>query len=250
MGYPVNSGRLIFISGWATDSSCWDSIVKKIDRPVSCRYVNWWECLNDTIEENALLQIFEKEKGDAIIIGWSLGALVALDGAAFGWDNVKALVLISGTSRMTSQGNYPGVDSRTLRAMHARFRRAPRQVFEEFARLSIDDGLNSWSETDEFIYKFVEQAERLNSENLAAGLQYLQEKDLRRVLPEVGIPVYLLHGVSDKIIPVDCARYMQRVLPDARLKEVQGEGHALLYTVPFLVAGFIRDAIDANFNSQ
>lgn len=250
MGSPVNSDRLIFISGWATDSSCWDSVINKINRPVSCLHVNWWECLNDTVEGNALLQILEQEKGDAIIVGWSLGTLVALEGVAFGPDNVKALVLVSGTSRMTSQDNYPGVDKRVLKAMYARFRRTPRQVIEEFARLSIDGGLDSWPETNEFIDTFVKQAERLNSDHLAAGLRYLQEKDLRRILPEIGIPVRLLHGVGDRIIPVDCARYMQKSLPEARLEEVRGGSHALLYTVPFHVAGFIRDAIDANFDSQ
>lgn len=249
MGSPVNSGRLIFISGWGTDSSCWDSVINKIDRPVSFRHLNWWECLNDTVERNALLQILEKEKDDAIIVGWSLGTLVALTGVALGSDHVKALVLVSGTSRMTSQGNYSGVDSRALKAMYVRFGRTPRQVIEEFARLSIDGGLDSLAETNEFIDMFVKQAERLKSDHLAAGLRYLQEKDLRRILPEVGIPVHLLHGVGDRIIPVECARYMQGALPKARLEEVQGGGHALLYTIPTHVAGFIRDAIDGNFDT-
>lgn len=250
MGCAVSSNRLIFISGWATDSSCWDSIVGKIGRPVSCRHVNWWECLNDTGEGNALLRILEQKKGDAIIVGWSLGTLMALEGIAFGPNNVKALVLISGTPRMTSQGSYPGVDSRALKAMCARFRRTPRLVLEEFARLCIDDGLEFSPETDEFIDKFVEQAGRLSTDHLTAGLRYLQERDLRRILPGVGVPVCLLHGDCDRIIPVDCARYMQSAIPEARLDEVQGGSHALLHTAPFRVAGFIRDAIDANFDSQ
>jgi len=250
MGNPLNPGKLIFISGWATDSSCWDPVIKKINRTVSCRHVNWWECLNDTVEENALLQILEQKTSDAIVVGWSLGTLAALEGTASRPDHVKALVLISGTARMTSQGNYSGVDPRALRAMRARFKRSSRQAIEEFARLSIDGGLDSWPETDEFTDTFVKQAEYLNRDHLAAGLQYLQEKDLRRVLPEIGIPVRLLHGAGDRIIPVDCARYMQRSLPEAMLEEVQGGSHALLYTAPFHVAGFIRDAIDANFDSQ
>lgn len=250
MGDPVNFNRLIFISGWATDSSCWDAVINKIDRPVFFQHINWWECLNETVRENTLLQILEQEKGDAIVVGWSLGSLVALEGTAFGPDHVKALVLISGTSRMTSQANYPGVDARALKAMCARFRRLPRHVIEEFARLSINGGLDSLSETNEYIDMFVKQAESLDSRHLAAGLRYLQEKDLRRILPEINIPVRLLHGVGDKIIPVDCARYMQCALPKARLEEVHGGSHALPFTVPFHVAGFIRDAIDANFDLQ
>jgi pimeloyl-[acyl-carrier protein] methyl ester esterase len=246
----VNTDRLILISGWATDSSCWDSVINKIDRPVSCRHVNWWECLNGTVERNALLQVLEQEKEDVIVVGWSLGTLVALEGIAFWPDRVKSLVLISGTSRMTSQGNYLGVDPRALRAMCVRFRRTPRQVIEEFARLSMDGDLDYRPESNEFTDTFVRQARCLSSDHLKAGLRYLQEKDLRRILPGIGIPVRLLHGVGDRIIPVGCARYLQTSLPEAMLEEVQGGAHALLYTDPFHVAGFIRDAIDANFDSK
>ena len=245
----MNSHKLIFISGWATDASCWDFVRNKIDRPVCFRHVNWWECLNGAVKGNALLQFLEKEKDDAIIVGWSLGALVALEGVVSGPENVKALVLVSGTSRMTSQGNYSGVDPRALTAMRTRFKRAPRRVIREFARTSIDGDPDPGTETNEFTNRFMEQAERLDGDHLAAGLQYLQDKDLRRMLPKVGIPVHLLHGASDKIIPVDCARYLQKSLPEARLEEVRGGPHALLYTVPFHVAGFIRNAIDANFDS-
>jgi pimeloyl-ACP methyl ester carboxylesterase len=244
----VSSGQLIFISGWASDASCWNSIIETIDRPVCCRHVNWWECLNDTGKRNALLQILEQEKGDVMIVGWSLGALTALEGIAFKPNHVKSLVLVSGTSRMTSKGSYPGVDSRTLNGMSARFRRSPRLILEEFARLCIDDGMGSSPETDTFIDSFVEQALRLGTDHLTAGLAYLQQKDLRCVLPEIDIPVRLIHGDSDRVIPVECARYMQGKLPEARLIEIHGGSHALLYTAPFRVAGFIREAIDANFD--
>jgi pimeloyl-[acyl-carrier protein] methyl ester esterase len=244
----MNSPRLIFISGWASGASCWNTIIETIDRPVSCRHVNWWECLNDNSEQNALWQILEQEKVDVILAGWSLGALTALEGFAFKPDSVKALVLISGTSRMTSNGSYPGADARVLTAMNARLRRTPRRVLEEFARRCIDDGLKSSSETDTFIDRFVQQAEHLGTDHLTAGLAYLQKKDLRNILPKINIPVRLIHGDCDRVIPVECARYMQNKIPEARLVEIHGGSHALLHTAPFRVAGFIREALDANFN--
>lgn len=246
----MSSERLIFISGWASDASSWNSIIEKIDRPVGYRHVNWWECLNDDSERNSLLQILEKEKGEVVIVGWSLGALTALEGYAFRPNHVKALVLISGTSRMISEGSYPGVDARVLTAMNAKFRRSPRLVLEEFARLCIDNGVKSSPETDTFIDTFVEQALRLGTHHLTSGLSYLQKKDLRCILPEIKIPVCLIHGDCDRIIPVTCARYMQSKMPRSRLVEIQGGPHALLYTAPLSVAEYISEAVDANFNSR
>lgn len=246
----MSSDQLIFISGWAADASCWDVVIERIDRPVSCCHVNWWECLNLNGEKNALLGVLDHEMGNAIIVAWSLGALTALEGFLFRPNRVKAMVLISGTSRMTSHGKYPGVDSRALRAMCTGFRRNPRRVLTEFASRCIDGGSASSVETEAFIDKFTDQAGRIGTGRLAAGLRYLQQTDLRGILPKVNIPVRLLHGDRDRIIPVECARYMQSRIPGARLVEVQDGSHALLHTVPFRVAGFIRGAIDANYDSQ
>lgn len=237
--------RLIFISGWATDTSCWDPVISKLDRSVLSRHVKWWQCLNEAGQDNGLLRVLSKEKIGVIIIGWSLGTLVALEGAACWPESVKALVLVSGTARMTSEGNYLGVDSRVLRAMGARFRRTPRPVLGEFGRLCVGDYQGSSIEVDRFVEKFVEEAECLDLEHLAAGLRYLQERDLRGILPKIRIPVRLLHGDCDKIIPVECAQYMERVLPEARLDVVHGGPHALLHTAPGRVAELIRDELSS-----
>lgn len=250
----MSSGCLIFISGWATDASCWEPVIGEIDCHISHHHVDWWKCLNNAAEKNALYQLLRKEKAGAIIVGWSLGALMALEGVAFRPEGVKALVLVSGTSRMTSSGSYPGVNLRELNAMRARLRRSPRAVIEAFGRLCIGDQQEFSIETDEFLEKFVDRAERLDVASLAEGLRYLKERDLRPILPEIQVPVHLLHGDCDRIIPVECARYMEKVIPEARLDIVHGGSHALLYTaynrVAGLITGSIRDLMDADCRTQ
>lgn len=246
----MSIGRLIFISGWATDASCWDSVISEVDRPVFCRYVKWWEGLNGFAKENALFRVLEGEEGGVIIVGWSLGTLIALEGALFRPKRVKGLVLVSGTARMTSEGSYSGLDTRVLRGMRARFSRAPRPVLEEFGRQCIGGGIESSIEADKFVKKFVDTAERLNLEHLAAGLRYLQETDLRTLLPEIKAPVHILHGDCDRVIPVESARYLEKALPNSRLDGVHGGSHALPFTAADRVAGIIRELIDADFNSQ
>lgn len=246
----MSADRLIFISGWATDASCWDSVISEIDGPVSCRHVKWWECLNAAGDENALLRALESEDGGVILVGWSLGTLIALEGALLCPMRVKELVLVSGTARMTSEGSYPGTDSRVLRAMRTRFSRASHSVLEEFARRCIGEFNASSIQAGKYVKEFVDGAVRLNVEHLAAGLRYLQKKDLRNMLPEIKTPAYLLHGNCDSIIPVECARYLEKKLPEARLKEVSGGPHALPFTSPERVAGLIKKLIDADFSSQ
>lgn len=246
MGDTVSIDRLIFISGWATDESCWRSVTRWISGSLSCGHVKWWECSNGPAKENALFRVLEGEEGGAIIVGWSLGALIALESALLRPERVKGLVLVSGTARMTSEGNYPGVDTRVLRAMRAKFSRTPRPTLEEFGTQCIGNSIESSTEADKFVKKFVNTAERLNPEHLAAGLRYLQETDLRTLLPQIKAPVHILHGDCDRVIPVECARYLEKALPNSRLDEVKGGPHALPFTAADRVAGRIKALINNN----
>ena len=64
---------------------------------------------------------------------------------------------------------------------------------------------------------------------LQESLASLASADLRPVLPSVALPVLLIHGSADTICPSSASRYMAEQLPDARLVEMEGVGHA-----PFL----------------
>ena len=82
-----------------------------------------------------------------------------------------------------------------------------------------------------------EIAERIASEIMAdgrlpepavaqAGLEVLATADLREMLPAIDRSVLLIHGDSDLICPLAAARYLAERLPNARLLEFAGVGHA------------------------
>ena len=48
-------------------------------------------------------------------------------------------------------------------------------------------------------------------------------------LPRIAVPVLLLHGAADRLIPVDQARQLHAAKPGARLHIVPGYGHELAY---------------------
>ena len=66
--------------------------------------------------------------------------------------------------------------------------------------------------------------------------------DLRTRLSAVRCPVRLLHGTADRIIPMQCARYLATHLPSVGLQLVEGCGHALPFTRPRAVAECIVQA--------
>ena len=52
-----------------------------------------------------------------------------------------------------------------------------------------------------------------------------REIDVRHVLPAIRVPTLVIHGVEDKIVPLEAARWMTDQIPGARLVEVPGAGH-------------------------
>jgi pimeloyl-ACP methyl ester carboxylesterase len=56
---------------------------------------------------------------------------------------------------------------------------------------------------------------------------WLVREDLTDRLPEITVPVLVVHGAEDVAIPLDRAAPMEHQLPDARLLVVEGAGHTV-----------------------
>jgi pimeloyl-ACP methyl ester carboxylesterase len=57
---------------------------------------------------------------------------------------------------------------------------------------------------------------------------------------QLGLPVLLLHGTADAIVPIEGSRALLQLLPDAELLELDGVGHVPTMTRPDEVVDAIR----------
>ncbi len=62
---------------------------------------------------------------------------------------------------------------------------------------------------------------------LISGLEYLRTTDLRSKTPTLNLPVLLLHGAEDRIIPAAASEWLHERLPDSQLRIFKNDGHAL-----------------------
>ena len=72
------------------------------------------------------------------------------------------------------------------------------------------------------------------------GLGYQKKTDLRSRLPEIRVPVLILHGGKDRIIPVGQARFMNNNICKSSITVLENAGHALPLTHPSWLAGQIE----------
>lgn len=226
---------MLLIAGWGATGQAWDALRAELPGAAT-RELGWAEILPEG-GEAALEATLASAPEPWLLVGWSLGALLALRAALKYPARVRGLVLISGTARFTADGeaNYPGADPRALRAMRARLPRAPEQVLEDFAtRCAEPDGGEAYRE------RYLAMARQFSPEELARGLEALATLDLRAALPALAVPTLLVHGTADQIVPLESARALAAMAPEASLIELAGRGHALPLAAPAELAHILR----------
>lgn len=224
---------LVFLHGWLGSPQDWHPIVEELSEYRShClelpRAVSW---------EAGIRQLLPQLEHDSVLIGYSLGARLAL-GCALRWQNrIRGLVLISGTAGLRAPAQAP------------RWQRDRRLAV---ALVSQDPApfLTAWYQSS--VFRDLDSATQDRFVREKSGLDFSYHADLLRAysvgrqpsfwgrLRSLRIPVLLLVGERDaKFIAIN--RRLCRRLPDARLRIIAQTGHAVHREQPEAVANELRD---------
>ncbi len=176
-------------------------------------------------------------RGRALVVGWSLGGMIALETALAYPGRIGGLVLVSATARFRAgPGDPPGVEAAVLRAMALGLRRAPQAVLQAFtaqvyAPAPVPAAARLMHALDTAL---------LDADDLRRGLGFLRERDLRAGLDRLETPTLVMHGQEDRIVPWRAGRWLSRRIPGCRWSAIEGEGHGLPLRQPAALAAEIR----------
>jgi pimeloyl-[acyl-carrier protein] methyl ester esterase len=218
--------RVLLISGWATTPRVWDRVRAALPPGAAAETVDWW----DALEMGATARV-----RDAIVVGWSLGALCALALSARG-AMPHALVLLAGTARFTgdADASFPGVPPAALRAMRARLRADREACLRDFFASALAP-----QDNEETRAALCAEAHAIGSDALARGLEFLAKADVRADVASIAAPATIIHGERDAIVPCDAGRALASALRDAAFECLPECGHALPLAAPDAIAGAI-----------
>ena len=150
----------------------------------------------------------------AAVVGHSMGGYIALAFARLYPERVSGLGLVSsqllGDSQERKEGRYKsaadvsenGIGS-VVATMTPKF--SSDEKLQAFARTSMER-----QQPSAYVGALKAMAERIDSTPLLASLK---------------IPVVVIHGDADALIPIDRAREVRDSLPEARLIEIHDAGH-------------------------
>ena len=226
--------HVVLLHGWASHAQVFRSLARALEKNFHVQvmplpgYSDTAACTPYTLERIADTLAASAPK-QCSVVGWSLGAQVALMWGRRAPAQVNRLALIAATPCFTQRADWP----------HA----AARDVMHQFAAAIKHDcpgvlrrfvALQSLGDTQQ-----VRVAHRLRSavflnalptlDVLESGLEILRATDLRALLPSIQQPVLVLHGERDAVTPCAAGKALSDSLPNARFQMLPGAGHA-----PFL----------------
>ncbi len=256
----------VWLHGWGTGPRVWQSLVQRVGmarnaypsfRPVAHR---------DDFSSVTSAEIGER---DVVLIGWSMGAAIAVETACAVPDRVKAVVMISANLRFTDPRAGYGWAEEVLKKMKRRLVADPSATLDRFVRSMFGKGPGASDVARAFIRHTYAEAPFANSTvacdddrhvdllsasdftvtALAAGLDYLMYTDLYARFQRLTIPVLWIHGGADQVCPTvpfrDVAREAGGGATRCEFKEIATAGHVPFFPDPTLCGDLITGFLDA-----
>ena len=187
----------------------------------------------DTVAD-ALVDIIDAEA--SIVVGWSLGGLIATALAARHPLRVRGLGMIAASPRFVQAPDWPaGMDPRVFEAFGEELGRDYRGTLDRFLMLEAQGSVHLRDELRflrDAVYARGEPAPRA----LHEGLGLLQGSDLRAALPTLAMPSLWLAGRRDRLVSPAAMREAAALAPRSTFAQFEHAGHAPFLTEPDVVA--------------
>lgn len=162
-----------------------------------------------------------------LLVGWSLGAMIALAAAARAPHHIGGVVAIGGTPSFITREGWPfGLTPDALAEFRAAILADEPGMLPRFVG-GFNRGEPDSKALTSAILQCADPAPALDI--LLAGLDWLATVDLRAQLATIEPPVLVVHGENDPLIPFDAGRAIAKQVPHGALMAIPNAAHA-----PFL----------------
>ena len=221
------SRSIALLHGWATDPRIWKPVTtaleaegfdvtvyemsgygsRKEDQPEH-RTIDWH--VLDAIEKLGQCQIW---------VGWSLGAILSLAAAAGNNSKLKGLIVVSGTAKFCHDQS----STNSLLELKKSVASNPKNAVRRFA-----SSMPAAQHRRRLFRKLTDHAEVASKDTLLLGLELLSRADLSGKVNKIGIPVAIVSGSEDAIIPAQSGLDLHQQVPNSQFTTLPC-GH-----IPFL----------------
>lgn len=241
------SKSVIFTPGMLCDQRLWQPTFQLMPE-IEKHFIDFTDC-NDI---NAYSQkIAQHKKSDASMVGFSMGGYIAIEHVLQSKQKPSALILISTSAR----GYTPSEIQQRKRMIEL-----ASEAFQEFiSPKRLMNWVDKQNENHHLIVALLKQmADTAGVETFiqqqTATLHRLDRRELLKNI--VDIPVLIIHGANDKLIPASYAEELASQIPNATCKIIDHCGHMVPLEKPNELANILstwlndHNLISRNANMQ
>jgi pimeloyl-[acyl-carrier protein] methyl ester esterase len=229
-----NGKPIVLVHGWAMHSGLWRSFAKELAKHYQVTLVDLPGHGRSEAVTPFTLETVSDTLVDAVTderccwLGWSLGAAFVLEIARRFPERVNKLILLAGTPCFVKKPGWPGMDERVLDSFAESLQQDSQATLLRFLSLQIK-GVDDQKSALETLKTLVFETPAPDQLTLQESLVILKQTDLRHEFASIKVPVSIVLGQLDTLIPVAVAGKMQELLPEIDLTIIDRAGH-----VPFL----------------
>jgi pimeloyl-[acyl-carrier protein] methyl ester esterase len=226
--------HIVLVHGWAMHSGIWRAFAQELAQHYQVTLVDLPGHGRSGAMSPFTVGTVSKALVDAIPyesccwLGWSLGAAVVLEIARRFPERVNNLVLLAGTPCFVNKAGWPGMDVTVLDKFSENLQQDTHATLLRFLSLHIK-GLDNPKAALQELKALVFETPEPNKATLEEGLDILKQTDLRDDFAQLKMPVAVILGQLDTLIPVSVGVKMVELLPEVDLTVIDRSGH-----VPFL----------------
>jgi len=224
----MNPAPRLFLHGWGQAPSVWQT-AKISDRVDDILLPLPGHGGAEDVAAEAWLDWLSAQLPDdpVHLVGWSLGAMLAMQLAQRLPQQVTSLTLYAATPCFCNNSSWlNGVSTAQLESIGDSVCGAKRaQGLTRFTRLMLYGEISGRAVLQQASAQHLANIPLPTADGLAAGIILLRELDLRMIVPTIQQPVTLIHGTADAIVPIAAGRWLVQQLPQAQSHWRTGYGH-------------------------
>ena len=232
---------IVLLHGWGLTAAVWAPLQAELGTDVLTAQL----FASEGSLDDWAARLLDDVPSGAILIGWSLGAMLAMAIAARAPQHISRIVLLAATPSFVKRTDWPhALDAETTTAFRDNFRSNPSRTLERFIALQALGDQERSSVTAALRNNIADPREQGSA--LAHGLRLLEQSDLRGSLPPVSKRCLLIHGEQDALMPVAATHWLAQRWSGSETMILPDVGHAAFLSQPAAVAARINQFIHAN----
>lgn len=224
---------IILLHGWGMSASVFDPLcdllsleheVITVDLPGYGQ--SQWDASLSFEDQAALIA---EHVPEGILLGWSMGGLYATEMARQNPARYNRLILMCSNPCFVRRDDWPfAVDESVFEAFSQSLQQGWWATIKRFLSLQMMGNSNARQLVRDLMIK-LELAGEPDAATLSFGLDLLKSSDTRSVLSQLDIPIDMIFGRLDALVPASVAKEISEVNPKIQVESLPGAAHA-----PFL----------------